>query len=89
MENIYFEAKRLKYHATYFWKMVGEHGGYEAAKQLIHKDNPSDGLSKLWELRRLDLSVEAHVLKEEYAALFTDEERAICKARLLQYGYTP
>jgi hypothetical protein len=87
MENIYYAAKKLKYHAAYFWQMVCEKGGYQTAKQLIHADKPSEGLSKLWELGRLDLSVEAHVLKMKYAELFSDEERDICGKRLAQYGY--
>jgi hypothetical protein len=30
----------------------------------------------LWENNRLDLSIEAHVLKQEYISLFTDEDLA-------------
>ena len=37
MLNIYIEAKKLKYTATYFYRMVEEHGGLQAAKILIHK----------------------------------------------------
>ena len=40
----------------------------------------------LWELKRLDLSVEAFVLRSEYAPLFTEEERGIARARLKEYG---
>lgn len=67
--------------------MVNEKGGYITAKYLIHTDNPSDGFTKLWELKRLDLSVEVHVLKSEYDSLFTDEERQICVNRLNEYDY--
>lgn len=87
MENIYHVAKKLKYNAIYFWGLICEKGGYQAAKQLIHTDAPSDGFTKLWELKRLDMSVEAHVLKKEYKPLFTDEERKICADRLEAYGY--
>ena len=62
---------------------------YYAAKQLIHTDTPSEGFTTLWELKRLDLSVEAHVIKSEYAELFTDNERQICLERLEAYGYKP
>ena len=51
------------------------------------KDEVSDGFTTLWELKRLDLSVEAYVLRPEYAPLFTEEERGIARARLRQYGY--
>jgi len=88
MVNTYLVAKRLKYNPGYFWKMVCEKGGYQTAKQLIHTESPSDGFTSLWELGRLDLSVEAHVIQSEYKTLFTDEERQICLNRLIEYGYT-
>lgn len=87
MVQIYLAAKKLKYNASYFWQMVTEKGGYMTAKHLIHTEAPSEGFSKLWDLKRLDLSVEAHVLKPEYNPLFTDEERQICIDRLKEYNY--
>lgn len=88
MQNIYITAKKkLKYNATRFLQLVSEKGGLQAAKILIAKDGGTYGFEVLWENRRLDLSVEAHVLKEEYRELFTDEEREICKKRLEEFGY--
>lgn len=58
-----------------------------AAKQLISKPGNTYGFATLWEHGRLDLSVEAHVLKPEYEPLFTEEERQICRERLEQFGY--
>ena len=87
MESIYHTAAKLGYTPTYFWQMVQSKGGYQAAKQLIHTKNPSSGLTRLWELKRLDLSVETHVIKPEYHPLFTDEERHICAERLESFGY--
>ena len=58
------------------------------AKQLLRASAVSDGFTTLWERHRLDLSVEAHVVREEYAALFSDEERRIASRRLADYGYT-
>jgi hypothetical protein len=40
-----------------------------------------------WELKQLDLSVEAFVLRPEYAPPFTEEERGIARARLKEYRY--
>lgn len=77
------------YNATYFARMVGEVGGVEAARKLLATDAPSDGFTKLWELKRLDLSVEAHVVLDEYATLFSSGERRRARRRLLQYGYDP
>jgi len=87
IENGYYESKKIKYNPTYFWRMVGDIGAYQAAKKLIHMTTPSEGFTTLWELKRLDLSVEAVVLKPEYAPLFSDKERQICVERLLEYGY--
>lgn len=88
MQNIYFTAKKeLGYNATRFLKMISEKGGLYAAKILISKDGGTYGFEVLWENKRLDLSVEAYVLKSEYQELFTDEERDMCKKRLKEFGY--
>ena len=87
MENTYLEAARLHYHANYFMRMVDEYGGVEAARRLIWSDTPGEGLSKLWELDRLSLSVEACVLLKKYKPLFTEDERKIAHERLEQYHY--
>lgn len=87
MVGIYQSAKKLKYNASYFRQMVCEKGGYLTAKHLIYTDTPSDGFTTLWELGRLDLSVEAHVIKPQYHPLFTEDERRRCINRLESYGY--
>lgn len=89
MIKIYTTArKECGYTASRFFQMLGDRGGLAAAKQLINKSGGTDGFTMLWEHGRLDLSVEAHVLKPEYTGLFTDEERNICKKRLEEFGYT-
>lgn len=90
MVNIYQVAKRdLHYNATRFIQMVAEQGGVGAARQLLHASSVSDGFTTLWLAKRLDLSVEAHVLRPEYSELFTAEERNIAQGRLDAYGYRP
>jgi hypothetical protein len=89
MRDIYFTAKReLKYNASRFIQLVSSEGGLNAAKQLISKSGGTYGFEVLWENGRLDLSVEALVLKPEYEELFTQEEQDICLSRLKEYGYT-
>ncbi len=89
MHQIYFRAKKeLNYNATRFLQLLSEKGGLSAAKQLIAKDGGTDGFAILWENKRLDLSVEAHVLKPEYRALFSDAEIEICRNRLKEFGYS-
>jgi len=90
MRDIYLTAKKeLKYSASRFWQLVCEIGGVQAAKTLIAKDGGTYGFEVLWEHRRLDLSIEAHVLKSEYTELFTDDERRMCRDRLTQFGFEP
>lgn len=90
MVAIYRSAKKeLGYNATRFLQMLSEQGGVSAARQLLHASAVSDGFTTLWEHKRLDLSVEAHVLSSEFAPLFTDEELNIARNRLAEYGYVP
>jgi hypothetical protein len=88
MVEVYQRAKReAGYHATYFIQMVSESGGLATARYLLHASGVSEGFTALWERRRLDLTVEAVVLQERFAPLFSDEERRIARARLREYGY--
>lgn len=83
----YDQLAKLGYRATYFLRMVQELGGVQAARQLVTSDSYSEGFTRLWEMGRLDLSVEAFVLKPEYSALFTDDERTHARQHLTDMGY--
>lgn len=88
MLRLYEEAKKISYRPTIFLKMVYELGGVTAAKKLLAADDYlSEGIKKLWELGRLDLSVEALVLKPEHRNLFTEAELATAKKRLNELKY--
>lgn len=88
MIEIYEAEKReTGVNAAYFLRMISDHGGVEAARRLLDKDTPSEGFTRLWEFNRLDLTVEALVLKPKFASLFSDKEMAIARDRLNQYGY--
>ena len=88
MRSIYSTAKReCGYNATRFLQLVGEKGGLAAAKQLISKPGGTEGFTTLWEHHRLDLSVEALVLKPEYKSLFSENEQKLCRDRLMEFGY--
>ena len=89
MLNIYHAAAELGYRPTYFLRMVNEHGGLGAAKRLLSATETQEGLTKLWELGRLDISVEALVLDERWESLFSDDERRKALERLESYGYNP
>ncbi len=47
----------------------------------------SDGFTALWERSGLDLSVEALVLRPEFAELLEDDDRHRAVDRLQQYRY--
>ena len=87
MVNIYHAAAELGYRPTYFLRMVNEHGGLAAAKRLLSAVESQEGLTKLWELGRLDISVEALVLQERWESLFNDDEQHKARERLEAYGY--
>jgi hypothetical protein len=83
MKEIYRQAKsEVGYNATRFIQMVAERGGVGAARHLIQAPTPSEGVTTLVMARRLDLTVEDHVLRLEFASLFTDNERRVAQQRL-------
>lgn len=88
MLGIYEIAKKnCNYNATRFLAVVNEKGGYRTAQTLLGTDKVSEGLTAIWECGRLDLTVEALVLRPEFAPLFTAEEKATATKRLKDYGY--
>jgi hypothetical protein len=87
MIDLYHEAKREGYTAAYFLRMLSEIGPLATAKQLINSATPSEGFARLYELGRLDLSVEALALQPEWRDLFTREEQTKARARLYEYGF--
>lgn len=89
MIQVYKDAlAHCKYKAAYFLQMVNERGGLAAARYLIATDTPSEGFTKLWECGRIDLTVEAVIVRNpSYHELFTEEELRLAKERLQQYGY--
>jgi hypothetical protein len=90
MIEIYEKAKtECRYNANRFLQMVLERGGLQTARYLLHASGLSDGFTALWECGRLDLTVEAYVLKPEWRELFTEDERKIATKRLTDLGYTP
>jgi len=82
-------SKKHGYNPTYFLRMVHEHGAVTAAKLLLASKEPSEGLFKLWELRQLEMSIEAMALSPRFRSLFTKEELLTAKRRLDDMGYTP
>lgn len=90
MRRIYDRAKdELGYKPTAFLQMVEDHTGLGAAQRLL--DRPvadiSDGFTRLFQDRRLDLSVEATALDTRWASLFTEKQLETARRRLKGTGY--
>jgi len=88
MVRIYAEAKKVNYNATRFIQMVGNEWGLASAHQLLRGALPSEGFETLRSVGRLDLTVEAHVLKPEFRRLFSPDELAVARTRLIACGYS-
>lgn len=82
------ECFRLGYKPTEFMRMVHERGGVETVRTLLDKATASPGFGRLWDLNRLDLTVEAHILQPQWRDLFTPAERQRARTRLAEYQYT-
>ena len=88
MMRLYQEAKKGGYNATYFLNMLHDREGLASARTLITDTTPSDGFTKLWEMGRLDLTVEHLVIcSGEYRELFSPEEIRAARRRLKEYSW--
>lgn len=77
------------YHAPWFAEMIHDRFGYDTATYLIRSTQPSKGFTNLWERKRLDLTVEALIIRPEWAPLFSEDDLQRAHKRLLEYHYTP
>ena len=76
------------YKAPLFKRMVIEKGALQTAKDLlVGKNKISEGLVQLVLHKRLDLSLEANVIKPEWQSLFSDEELKTAIKRLKELNY--
>ncbi len=75
------------YNAPYFLQMLQERLGYDTAIHLIYSQQPSIGFTHLWERKRLDLTVEALVLRPEWQSIFTEADLRAARHRLEEYHY--
>ncbi|MFN3717361.1 MAG: hypothetical protein ACK4UW_00505 [Rhizobium rhizophilum] len=89
MFDIYRRAKEeAGYNASLFLQMLTVKSGLATAKQLINAGKPSDGYTRLYEKGHLELTVEALVTENpKWHGLFTSEELARARKRLIEYGY--
>ena len=81
------EAEKLGCRVVRFRQTVEKYGGVETAKELLRKHRTSDSFQQLADQKRLDLSMEALVVKGKFGALFTDDEVNLCFDTLCDAGY--
>jgi hypothetical protein len=81
------EMIQNSYEPKVFINMRIQHGTIEAIKRLIHSTKIPQGFTTLWEMKRLDLSMENIIQETEWHNLFSDEDRQAAKKRLIQYEY--
>lgn len=78
-----YVGRETGYWARRYLQRVKRVGGLQAAKDWLKpKSSPTSGLQKLIEINRLDLSLEALVLRQPWASLFTSEELSVAQKRL-------
>lgn len=87
LHNYVRAKKEANYTAGYFFEMLSSYGGLGTAHRLLATSEVSAGFTALFERRRLDLTVEALVVKPEFAGLFTEDELEIARERLRRLGY--
>jgi hypothetical protein len=88
VRNAIREMIGLGYRPQAFMGMIFQYDTIEAVKRLINSTRVPDGFVRLWELKRLDLSMENIIQEPEGHNLFTDEEREMARKRLAAYEYS-
>jgi hypothetical protein len=85
LSRLYYEE--YGYHPSRFLQMMKEYGPVQTTIKLVMDPVLHEGLTKLWELGRLDISVEATILQEPYCNLFSDDVLNKAKEKLEKLGY--
>jgi uncharacterized protein (DUF433 family) len=75
------------YWSNYQLRSVRQHGGLEAVKRYLERPQAQDGFDRVRELNLLEYSIEALVLTQPWATLFTPRELEIARRRLASVGY--
>jgi hypothetical protein len=76
-----------KYRPSYFLQMLDNYGAVGTSIKLVTAPEFHEGFTKLWELGRLDLTVEAIILQNPYNKLFSKEVLEKAFKRLKALGY--
>jgi hypothetical protein len=84
-------AKNIGYSARRFLQKIRKDGGIKSSKYWLNpkkkEQSPSEGFETLIKKDKLDISLEALVLRYPFNNLFTKEELDVARARLIKGGY--
>ena len=84
MLSIYERAlAEARYPAVRFLQMLTEHAGVD--NRLLPE--MSQGFAELWKRDRLDLTMEALIIRSQWRPLFTKDQLKIAEDRLRDCGY--
>ena len=72
---------------TRFLQTIDKFGIVRTAQEIFRKGRTSDCFNRLAEAGHLELTMEAIIVKGEYAELFTDEQVNYCYELLCENGY--
>lgn len=72
---------------TGFLDKIYRFGIVRTAQEILRKGRTSDCFTKLVEGKGIELTMEATIVKAQYAELFTDEEVNDCYDLLCENGY--
>jgi hypothetical protein len=81
------ELQKMGYTPTHFKKMLSIKGAVDTVNFLLGVDKYSEGITRIWELKALYLSMEAIIIKEPYCQLFTENQLKVARKRLKDLGY--
>jgi hypothetical protein len=81
--------RELRWKPTAAIQMIHKHGPVEAARLIVLTEGRTDGFARCWEAGRLELSIEAIILGEEFQPLFDEEVLAEAQNRLEQARSSP
>ncbi len=89
LEIFWLAGEATGYWANYFLRGVRNKGGLAEAKDLLRKTGTSPGFERLRTEGRIDLSMEALILRPEFSPLFSAEELQLARDRLEEAGFVP
>ena len=67
---------------------LDEYGALSMMHRYLKAPTTAQSFTRLWEMGRLNLSLEAIVLRPEFAVLFSEQERRVARERLDSKGYS-